>query len=406
MKSIVIASAAIMLVLSASAFSSAETKPQASDVEIVESAPVETVLDHPDIRNAYEVWIEMLRGAKKTLDIGQFYVTSEKGEPMEDVLSEIRKAAARGVKVRIIADAGFYKTYPEQLDALDSIRGIEVRKIDVKALTGGVMHAKYFIVDDIETFVGSQNFDWRSLKHTQEIGARVKNADFAAAVMRVYNSDWEAAESNRIPKFDSAAVQPSATSFIIIGKDLKIKPVFSPPALTPPGLANELDEILALINSADKDVLLQAMNYSPKGYGDFDGTLDNAIRDAAGKGKKVKLLVADWSLRSPNVNYLKSLSQVPNVEVKFTTIPRFKERYIPFARVEHSKFIVVDNDKAWVSSSNLEPNYFKKSRNVGLVILGRSVAGKLRQVFLDSWTSPYASYIEPEKEYRPPHTGE
>jgi phosphatidylserine/phosphatidylglycerophosphate/cardiolipin synthase-like enzyme len=76
------------------------------------------------------------------------------------------------VKVRIIVDAGMYKTYPETVDWLGMQPNIYVVKYDVKALTGGIQHAKFFIVDGEQVFFGSQNFDWRALSHVHEIGVR------------------------------------------------------------------------------------------------------------------------------------------------------------------------------------------------------------------------------------------
>src|SRR5688500_1497355 len=43
--------------------------------ELVESAPVETTLDHPEIRNAEVVWVEMIQSAARTLDFAEFYAS-------------------------------------------------------------------------------------------------------------------------------------------------------------------------------------------------------------------------------------------------------------------------------------------------------------------------------------------
>ena len=90
-----------------------------SDFELVESVPIETNLDNPDIRNTLEVWLEMINGAKKSLDIEQFYISNKPGEPLEEVLGAIIAASERGVNVRIIVDAGMYKTYPQSVDSLN-----------------------------------------------------------------------------------------------------------------------------------------------------------------------------------------------------------------------------------------------------------------------------------------------
>src|ERR1041385_4903515 len=65
------------------------------DFEIVESIPVETVLDNPDVRNTGEVWLEMINRATRSLDIEQFYISNQAGEPLDEVLRAIIRAAER-----------------------------------------------------------------------------------------------------------------------------------------------------------------------------------------------------------------------------------------------------------------------------------------------------------------------
>ncbi len=57
-------------------------------------------------------------------------------------------------------------------------------------IAGGVMHAKYFIVDSENLFVGSQNMDWRALIHIHELGVRVKNKYLANTFQEVFEFDW------------------------------------------------------------------------------------------------------------------------------------------------------------------------------------------------------------------------
>ena len=57
--------------------SQAPAPPQAAAqaFELVESAPIETSLDHPELRNADVVWLELVRGAKRSLDFAEFYAS-------------------------------------------------------------------------------------------------------------------------------------------------------------------------------------------------------------------------------------------------------------------------------------------------------------------------------------------
>src|SRR5512140_1591724 len=41
--------------------------------ELVESVPIETTLDHPELRDASDVWLDMIAGAHTSIDLAQFY---------------------------------------------------------------------------------------------------------------------------------------------------------------------------------------------------------------------------------------------------------------------------------------------------------------------------------------------
>jgi phosphatidylserine/phosphatidylglycerophosphate/cardiolipin synthase-like enzyme len=88
----------LVLVLSLSPWIAAQNPPR-PNIEIVESTPIETFLDNPDIPNTREVWLEMIGRAARTLDIEQFYISDEPGKLLQDVLAAIRSAADRGVRV-------------------------------------------------------------------------------------------------------------------------------------------------------------------------------------------------------------------------------------------------------------------------------------------------------------------
>lgn len=383
----------------------------APKVEIVESVPVETSLDHPDIRNTPEIWLEMIRGARKTLDIEQFYLSHKAGEPLEPIVDAIAAAGRRGVKVRIIADSKFYKIYPKTLDRLAKGRNVSLRIIDVGRFTGGIMHAKYFIVDGKTVFMGSQNFDWRALKHIRELGVRVEDKGFARIVLDLFELDWklcgpEEAEKLRAgiaPKTYDVPVKVSEDD----GSASELTPVFSPPKLlADPGLFNE-DRLLELIDGAKRDVMLQVLSYSPiSRKGEYYPKLDNALRRAAARGVKVRIIVSDWNKRPPAIHHLKSLSVLPNVRVKLSTIPPWSGGFVPFARVEHCKLLIADKKAAWVGSSNWSKDYFHNSRNVGVVIRGKRPVGQLRKFFFTGWMGPYTSFVDPAREYVPPQVGD
>lgn len=47
------------------------------------------------------------------------------------------------------------------------ISGADIRTVNVKELTSGVLHTKFWVVDKKHLFIGSANMDWRSLTQVQ-----------------------------------------------------------------------------------------------------------------------------------------------------------------------------------------------------------------------------------------------
>ncbi|HON55633.1 MAG TPA: phospholipase D-like domain-containing protein [bacterium] len=376
-------------------------------LEFVQTVPWETNLEEQGMRHSLEVFLDLINNAKKTLDIGQFYIFSLKGQPMEQVLDALVKAAdERKVKIRMVIDKFFYGMYPQGADMLNQHKGVEVRTIDYSSTTGGIMHAKYIIADDEHVYVGSTNFDWLSLTNVHEIGVKVSNKGFAAIAKKVFETDWEICKTNKMPKFKGERQELPVFEVVYHDETVKISPVASPAVLTPNECGVEIDHIVKYIDSAKNSVFLNVMEYSPKSQYRpelYNGAYDDAFRRAAARGVQIKILVSDWCLHEPNLSYIKSLSCLPNIEVKIFTIPRLKDRYLPFARVQHCKYLIIDKARMWMGSSNWEPDYFSHTRNFSLLIEGFKPIRSMRQMFLNSWTSNYAEFLDLNKVYRKPY---
>jgi phosphatidylserine/phosphatidylglycerophosphate/cardiolipin synthase-like enzyme len=377
----------------------------AGDVTLVESAPVETTLDHPDIPDAYQIWPEMIRGASRTLDIAELYVSDAPESRLGPVIKAVEAAADRGVVVRLLADASFAKVYPETLDRLGARHGITVRRFDVGKTMGGVLHAKYFVVDGRETYLGSQNFDWRSLSHIQEMGVRLRDPAATAGYALVFAMDWDLAGGGApaaAPALPPAS-GPLSFSELAVGAPVTVTPVFSPRGFLPDPRSWELPRLVALLDGAKKSVHLQVLTYQARNR---DGSpfpdLDDALRRAAARGVQVRLLFSDWAKRKASAQAVQALARVPGIAVKFIDVPAWSGGFVPFARVAHAKYLVIDGARAWVGTSNWEGDYFTRSRNVGLIVEGEAFAGKLEKVFADGFEGAYAEVVDPEKTYVPP----
>ena len=360
-------------------------------LELVESAPVETTLDHPDLRDAWQVWPEMIARATARIDLAQFYASEEAPSRLTPVIAALEDAVKRGVRVRFLADAGFYTTYPQVLDGLAG-RGVRLRRFEVKKVMGGVLHAKYFVVDGREAYLGSQNFDWRSLQHIQELGVRFRQPDAVRALEDVFELDWALAAGEPPPRPSTAYQFPQHTR-----DGAEITLLASPKGFLPDEKLWDLPGLVELIDSARRSVRVQLLTY--RGGAELP-ELEGALLRAAARGVEVQLLLSDWELRSKTLEPLRALD--PRIAVRILTIPPASGGFIPFARVAHAKYCVVDAARGWVGTSNWERDYFYKSRNVGLLVDGGEVPGQLESFFAGNWASRYAAPFDRAGEYRPP----
>ncbi|HJL15669.1 MAG TPA: phospholipase D-like domain-containing protein [Sandaracinaceae bacterium LLY-WYZ-13_1] len=376
----------------------------------MESWPVETGLDHADLPDAPEVWRAMIDGAERSLDFLEFYAATEPDGRLEPVLAAIERAAARGVRVRFVFDAAFHARMPEIPDRLAAIEGVEVRVYDFGARGGGVQHAKLFVVDGAEAFVGSQNFDWRSLTHIQELGLRVSHPALVAAVADLFAFDWALAggaslQEARAALPDRPSRFPVAARFA--GAPVRVTPVASPRGWLPDEARWEWPAIREALEGARARIRIQVMSYHLRGHeGDEWRALDEALRAAAARGVRVSLIVSHWDQRPERAADLQALQRVDGIEVRFVTIPPASSGFIPFARTIHAKYLTVDGDWAWIGSSNASGDYFLRSRNAGFVVEGAPFAARLDAFFDDLWSGPHAEPVDPARAYEAPRVAE
>ncbi len=384
--------------------------PTGPAIRWVATLPVESAIGDPRMAATTETWIEMIDAAERSLELEHFYLSHWPGEPSGGVIDAIGRAARRGVKVRLLLDVRFRTTYPMPAESLGRVTGIELRWLDMKKLSGdGVQHAKFMVVDGMHVYVGSANLDWRALKHIHELGVRVRDARVAGTFLRVFEHDWRAAGPADEPLAGPPPLRlpPLALAMLPLplvqapGDTAHVWPTFSPLGHIPDSTLWDLDHILRLIHSAREEIVVQALSYGSGRGAERDSTLDIALRRAAERGVKVKLLISDWQADNARIRDLQRLARVRNIEARLSTVPEWSGGYIPFARVEHCKYMVVDSTWTWVGTSNWEPSYFRGSRNAALVMRNRPLAEQARAVFETSWRSPHATPVTATGRYEP-----
>ncbi len=402
---------ALVLIIPAAA-----APPSRGTITFVESWPAQTVLDLPDIPDAPDVWRDVMAHARKRIDIASFYYSrlgdgkdaygpAGVADGLVPVLEEVVRASRdRHVQVRVLADAKFHRTYPQVPDWLDNHDGITVRTFDAAAAFGGsgVLHAKYFLVDEDRLFIGSQNWDWRALGQIHELGVLVRDPGLTADLRRIYDLDWRFAGGDTVPTGMGHAHGPSSL-VTAAGDTVSAYVVGSPEGHLPAGIPWDLPAMISLIDAARDSIHVQLLSY---GVTDrekrlFDD-LDRALRRAAVRGVRIRMIVSNWGTSKYRLPWLQSLAKVPGMEIRITSIPQLPGGFIPFARVEHAKYLTCDGDAMWIGTSNWSRDYFYASRNVGLVITGPGAPRDPDRFFNLSWHGPYAVTLDPCGEYKPP----
>ena len=386
-----------LIVLAALAVMSAAPSPKPSApraFQLGETRPLETALGDSTLPTAAAVWVDMIDGAKQEVALEHFYLSRKAGEALDPVLDAIGRAAKRGVKVRLLLDAGMHRTYPQPADSLGTLPGVNVRFVDYRRLAGGVQHAKFMVVDGRRTWLGSQNLDWRALSHIHELGARVDIEAVARAFADVFETDWRASDTTHTAAAVATERVQWPVEFTQDGERGLMWASASPQKLNPRSVLWDRDVLVERLNEARHEVVGQVLSYGVGGHGSADSTLHRALIAAAARGVQVKLIVSDWVVGGRGEADLRALAALPNVHIKISKVPDWSVGYIPFARVEHCKFMVADREWLWLGTSNWDPSYFFASRNLAVTLHHPPSARTVRAIFETSWNAPTAVALE------------
>ncbi|XP_077294521.1 5'-3' exonuclease PLD3-like isoform X2 [Arctopsyche grandis] len=400
-------------------------------VSLVESIP-EGLLYPPDVPKnlpTYETWLELINMAQNTVEIASFYWTLRENEVYphnsskkgEDVFQALYKAGTkRGITVNIAQSAPTASNPNTDTEILAKKKAAEVRSVNFpKLLGGGVLHTKFWIVDRAHFYIGSANMDWRSLTQVKELGIVGYNCSCLAKDLgKVFDVYWILGkEDSAIPNAWPQSLQTVYNKENPMNISVDNVPYYayissSPPPLSPVGRTNDLSAIVNIIKSAEKFVYISVMDYFPlmlyTPKREFWPHIDDAIRKVAIEdGVKIKMLISWWNHSKPSEDFfLRSLTALNNsypgvdVQVKRFVVPATADQSkIPFARVNHNKYMVTDK-VAYIGTSNWSGSYFTNTAGVGLVMeepempdttLNKThIRNELQSLFERDWESPYA----------------
>ncbi|XP_026473353.1 phospholipase D3-like [Ctenocephalides felis] len=390
--------------------------------------------------STYESWMNLINAASETIDIASFYWTlrlnevhqhasSQKGE---DIFQALKAAGSeRNITLRIAQNIPNDNTGPNSdTETLALENAATVKSLNFTNMVGGgVLHTKLWIIDKKHIYLGSANMDWRSLTQVKEMGIVAYDCPcLANDIAKIFDVYWLAAEANStIPKiwpenlateFNIANPMHTVVNNISYGTYISS----SPPPMSTMGRTDDIDSILNVIANAKEFIYIAVMDYFPLTIytptQKFWPIIDNALRKAAIENNvRVFMLISWWKHSRPTEdNFLRSLvnlsgvgqgNKTVDIQVKRFVVPASPEQNeIPFARVNHNKYMVTDNT-AYIGTSNWSGDYFINTAGIGFILedienkinetenikVAESLRKQLLEVFERDWYSVYAKNL-------------
>ncbi|XP_026234805.1 phospholipase D3 isoform X2 [Anabas testudineus] len=393
-------------------------------IVLVESIPegleFNSSTTHPSI---FQAWLNLMAEARSSLDIASFYWTltnkdTETHEPTayqgETVLKELAELSGK-LSVRIAVNKPQMSSQKNDLKLLND-SGADIRVVNMKELTSGVLHTKFWVVDKKHIYIGSANMDWRSLTQVKELGAVIYNCSCLAADLgKIFEAYWFLGESQSIPSpwpatFSTLYNKDTPLQLPLNNTRSNVYLSSSPPSFCAAGRTPDLQSVLSVMDDAESFIYIAVMNYLPtmefshpkRYWADIDTQLR---RVAYEKRIKVRLLISCWASTQPVMfPFLKSLASVYDpeskldIQVRLFVVPANpRQKKIPYARVNHNKYMVTDK-VAYIGTSNWSGDYFVNTAGSALVVnqtdsqsLEPTVQSQLKAVFDRDWSSAYST---------------
>lgn len=294
--------------------------------------------------------LDSIKSAKKNINIKCYIFTdTNRGS----IVQELKKAAKRGVKIRVMIEEKPFYWEPDEVNPSNSVIEQLKRKIcnELKdcaeiefkwsnpSITDSrfVTHEKSISIDGDKAFILTGNLSNTTFTTNLDIGAiLLKNPEVVGEIERLYNSDWD-----RI-NYDG----PKNTSLII-------SPV------------NSRERILNLIKQAKSSIHIMQQ-----------GLTDNEILQALAKkqeeGVKVKVILANPSIvqnNLPSAVYLKSRG----IEVSYLEKPYLHAKAVSIdtedsEAANNVSFIGSQNfSSAAIGMKNKDGSSFRGNRELGII---------------------------------------
>lgn len=295
--------------------------------------------------------------------------------------SAMERAVARGVTVRLLADHIATRKIPGSKETFAELDRIGVKwewMLPVMPLKGKYQrpdlrnHRKIVVVDGRVAFMGSQNLIDRTYDSKKNIARGLKwqelmtrlEGPVVATVNAVFLTDWMVETGELL---DGEHVPASALERATGPDALVCQVVPSGPSYP---TENNLRMFLSLIYGATEKVIITSPYFVP------DEAMVYAITTACQRGLEVQLFVSEkadqWLVGHAQRSYYSDLLEAG------VRIFQYPEPYIL-----HAKHMSIDDDIAFIGSSNMDIRSFSLNAESSLLVRGESFVAGMRSVEQD-----------------------
>ncbi|EDS44913.1 phospholipase D3 [Culex quinquefasciatus] len=392
-------------------------------ISLVESIPEGLVYPKgsPSFMSTYDAWKLLIKSAQQKIEIGSFYWSLRREDVYnhssawqgEDIFKTLLETGTSGnVSIKIAQSMPTSANPSVDTEIFTKRNAADVRSVDFPRLFGGgVLHTKVWVIDRRHFYVGSANMDWRSLTQVKELGVLAVNCScLATDIAKIFDVYWDMGVPNaqlpdQWPAAYSTKYNANNTLSVQFDDEYKVDTYLSssPPPMSTRGRTHDVDAILDVIERAEKFIHISVMDYLPLTLytpkTQFWPIIDDALRRAAIDRKiSIRLLISLWAhSRSSEQRFLDSLQVISNslpgvsIDIKRFIVPADDDQQkIPFARVNHNKYMVTDNT-AYIGTSNWSGDYFIDTAGIGLVMSSyegnRTIVNDLQDVFERDWNN-------------------
>ncbi|MEP0944715.1 MAG: phospholipase D family protein [Rhizobiaceae bacterium] len=387
-----------------------------------------------DGKTALEWRLHAIDSATQSINLQSFIWTLDKSGSL--IHDRLIQAADRGVDVKILIDDSFLAGADQQILALHEHQNIQYRvynpykRRSTNAVSRQVlnlsefdrldhrMHNKTMVVDNQVAIIGGRNLADEYFGIDKEYNFRdmelLVGGPIVPKIAMSFDTYWNDHWSFPIDAVGhlgarrtmrttvSQRAEGISSSFPVLGNDTRdelwrqtVQTSFrgtarlyvdKPPSVSPDAPGDRpvqvADELVQLVNTARKEVVIVSAYLIPT------PPVTAVLRDAAERGVTVRILtnsinsnnhVSAYAAYRSHVSELLSFgAQVHELRVQ----GQGRSRYIlpPISQKKlglHAKYMIIDGQRVFVGSANLDPRSLRINTEIGLVVDSRALSQKL-----------------------------